>query len=102
MAQNGSYKWLGPRPGSKYRQYFVKGRGVRAQTLYRATLEPDALTPEEVAADRDVPVEAVYEAIDYCQRNADLLRQEWEEEEEIIRRNGWDQPPPSQRGRQAS
>ena len=102
MEQNGTYKWLGPRPGSKYQQYFVKGHGVRAQTLYRATLEPDAMTPEAVATDRGVPLEAVYEAIEYCRKNADLLHREWEEEEEIIRRNSWDQPPPGLKSRQAS
>lgn len=102
MEQNDTYQWLGPRSGSKYRQYFVKGRGVRAQTLYHATLEPDALTPEEVAADRGVPVEAVHEAIDYCRRNVELLRQEWEEEQETIRRNGWDRVPDGRESRQAS
>jgi hypothetical protein len=93
MEQNGTYQYLGPKPGSLYRQYFVKGKGVRALSLYHDTQEPDAMTPAEVAANWDVPVEAVYEAIDYCQKHTDVIREDWEEEEKIIKERGWDKPP---------
>jgi uncharacterized protein (DUF433 family) len=71
---------LAPREGSGYQQYFVKGRNLRAETLYRATVGPEPMTPDEVARDYDVPVEAVREAIHYCVRNAALLRREREED----------------------
>ena len=87
------YKYIGPRRGSYYRQFFVNGRGVRAQTLWQETLGEDAKTPEQVADNHDVPVAAVLEAIDYCQRNQELLRQEWEEEEADIRAKGYRQSP---------
>lgn len=90
---NQEYKYLGLREGSSYRQYFVKGTKFRAAFLYGDTLEPDALTPEEVAEDYGVPVEAVYEAIDYCKRNMALLHEESEREKESIRARGWDKPP---------
>ncbi len=38
------------------------------------------MTPDEVARDYDVPVEAVREAIHYCTHNAALLQQEREED----------------------
>jgi uncharacterized protein (DUF433 family) len=34
------------------------------------------MTADEVARDYDVPVEAIREAIQYCRRNAALLKQE--------------------------
>lgn len=94
MDTNGVYQYLGPKRGSMYRQYFVKGRGVRAASLYHALQEPDAMTPEEAAADWNVPVEAVYEAVDYCQKHQDVLRQDWEDEEALAKANGDDITPP--------
>jgi uncharacterized protein (DUF433 family) len=93
MAEEHEYKYLGPRYGSSYRQWFVKGRRIRAYTLYEQTLEPEPQTPEEVAEDFDVPVEAVYEAIHYCTHNRELIDQEIEEEWASIRARGLDKPP---------
>jgi uncharacterized protein (DUF433 family) len=69
---------LAPREGSGYRQAFVEGRNLRAETLYRATIGAEPMTPEDVARDYDVPPEAVHEAIHYCLRNAALLQEERE------------------------
>ena len=66
MIETIPYFHLAPREGSGYRQYFVKGRNLRAETLYRATVGPEPKTPDDVARDYDVPVEAVREAIHYC------------------------------------
>jgi uncharacterized protein (DUF433 family) len=80
MAETSDYIHLAPREGSGYQQYFVRGRNLRAETLYRATVGPEPMTPEEVARDYDVPVEAVREAIHYSIRNAALLQREREED----------------------
>jgi uncharacterized protein (DUF433 family) len=80
------YQFLEPRLGSRYRQWFVKGRKIRAEILYRQTLDPDSRTPEELAADYDLPTEAVLEAIEYCLHNEEVLRQDFEEEEAATRR----------------
>jgi len=93
MAESNGYKYLAPRPDSHYRQFFYTERKIFAQTLYRETVGVDPRTPEEVAHDYDVPVEAVYEAIDYCLKNEDLLRKEREEEQALIKARGLDQPP---------
>jgi DNA-directed RNA polymerase sigma subunit (sigma70/sigma32) len=53
---------------------------LRAETLFRATVGPEPLTPEEIARDYDVSVEAVREAVDYCQRNSALLKKERDED----------------------
>ena len=87
------YQHLEPRPCSNYRQLFIKGRRIRAEVLYRETVGLEPRTPEEVAEDYEVPVEAVREAIDYCIRNEDLLRAERERDLESIREDGLDKPP---------
>jgi hypothetical protein len=92
MNDANGYKYLGPKRGSLYRQFFVLNR-MRAETLYLETIGDDARTPQEVAEDFDVPLEAVLEAIRYCEENESLLRQEWEEDEASIRAHGWDKPP---------
>jgi uncharacterized protein (DUF433 family) len=81
MSDPNSYKCLEPRPCSNYRQLFIKGRRIRAEVLYRETVGEDPRTPEEVARDFDVPLEAVQEAIHYCVHNEEFLRQEREREE---------------------
>jgi uncharacterized protein (DUF433 family) len=92
MSKRTEYKFLGPRQGSNYRQFFITGRRIRAETLYRETVGIDPRTPEEVARAYDVPLEAVLEAIHYCEHNEPLLRQERDQELEGIRRRGLDKP----------
>ncbi len=73
MVESTGYIHLGPREGAAYQQYIVNGRNLRAETLFRATVGPEPMEPEEVARDYDIPVEAVREATQYCLRNAALL-----------------------------
>jgi hypothetical protein len=91
MDANGEYKYLKPKRGSRYRQLFY-GR-IRAEVLYRETVGTDPLTPEEVAREYNVPVEAVREAIDYCVKNKDLLDAERAREDAAIRMAGRDHWP---------
>ncbi len=95
MSETNSYKYLGPREGSAYKQWFVRGTRIRAEVLDRARFEVDERerTPEEVAEDYDVPVEAVRECIRYCQENEALLRQEREADLADMRRRGLFDPP---------
>ncbi len=88
------YRLLEPRTGSRYRQLFVRGRRIRAEDLYRQTVGEGPRTPEQVAEDYEVPLEAVLESIDYCIHNEALLRREREEDLEAERALGLDKPPP--------
>jgi uncharacterized protein (DUF433 family) len=94
MAETIDYIHLAPREGSGYQQYFVRGRNLRAETLYRATLGPEPMTPDDVARDYDVPSEAVREAIHYCVRNAALLQREREADWAESQARGRVAPPP--------
>jgi hypothetical protein len=86
------YQYLKPKDGSNYRQLFVNGR-IRAEVLYRETVGPEPLTPDEVAREYGLPVAAVVEAIDYCIHNVELLDAERAREAARIRASGRDQWP---------
>ncbi len=49
MNQLIGYRFLMPKPGSNYRQLFVNGR-IRAEVLYRETVGPEPLSPEQLRA----------------------------------------------------
>jgi uncharacterized protein (DUF433 family) len=89
------YQHLEPRPGSNYRQMFLKGRRIRAAVVDEAIHGPDPCTPEEFASDYQVPLEAVREALDYVARNRALIERERDREAADIRARGLDQPPRS-------
>src|SRR5476649_2519123 len=91
METNGEYKFLKPKRGSRYEQLFF-GR-IRAEVLYRETVGQEPLTPEDVAREYSVPLDAVLEAIDYCIKNKDLLDAERAREEAEIKAAGRDQWP---------
>src|SRR5438552_2927069 len=94
MESTGDYKHLKPKRGSRYQQLFF-GR-IRAEVLYRETVGPEPLAPEEVAREYDVPLEAVLEAIDYCTKNKELLDAERAREDAAIKsagRNKWPYAP---------
>ena len=93
MSETKQYRFLEPRPCSSYRQLFIKGRRIRAEIIYRQTVGEDPRTPEQVAEDYEIPLEAVQEAIDYCIHNEPLLREERDQELAEIRARGLDKPP---------
>ena len=63
-----TWKFLEPNPKSAYKQLFLKGRRIRARDLYGMYMSAEEpMTPAQIAADYDLPLEAVEEAIAYCQ-----------------------------------
>src|SRR3954447_22920412 len=74
------YQHLESRPGSNYRQLFLKGRRIRAAVVDEAIHGPDPRTPEDFARDYQVPLEAVLEALDYVARNRSLIEHERDRE----------------------
>ena len=93
MAPQVQYRYLAPRPRSYYRQWWVKGRHIRAEVLYRLTLGVEPRTPEEIAHDYALPVEVVHEAIDYAVHNQELLEAERAREAWRMKQLGLDRSP---------
>ena len=87
------WKYLDRKPGSCYKQLFVKGRNIAARTLYgRYMSEEEPRTPEEIAADYNLPLEIVLEAIAYCQSNPPELASDWAAEEALAEATGMNDP----------
>jgi uncharacterized protein (DUF433 family) len=86
------YQHLEPRPGSNYRQLFLKGRRIRAAVVDEGIHGPDPFTPEEFAREYQVPLEAVLEALDYVAQNRPLIEQERDHEAARLHARGFDRP----------
>jgi hypothetical protein len=79
------WKWLYHYSKSNYKQLSVKGTRIHAGTIYGFAIGDDAETPEELARNFNIPVEAVREAIEYCESNPPEIQEDWEMEERSIR-----------------
>jgi hypothetical protein len=82
------YQHLEPRPGSNYRALWLKGRRIRAASVYESVHGPDPYTPEEFAESFRVPLEAVMEALDYVEHNQDIVEQDRQREAASLRARG--------------
>ncbi len=92
MPEPTRYKYLQPKRGSRYQQLAVNGR-IRAEILYRETLGSEPLRPDQIAAEYNLPVDAILEAIHYCEHNRDLLDAERAREQAVIEARGFDRWP---------
>ena len=76
------WKYLERRPGSSYQQLCIKGKRIWAWTQYCEFMsEKEPRTPQQLAKDFDVPLEAVQEAIAYCQSDPPELREDYRKQE---------------------
>jgi hypothetical protein len=71
----------------------IKGRRIKARSLYNQYANPeDPMTMEQIAAERDLPVAAVAEAIAYCESDPWEMHQDWMEEEALTEAAGINHP----------
>ncbi len=94
MSENPSkWKYLERRPGSSYQQLSVKGKRIWAWTLYcefMSATEPR--TPHQLAEDWEVPLEAVREAIAYCQSAPPEIREDKRKDDILREARGMNDP----------
>jgi len=90
MSTNASWKYLSRKPKSLYKQLFIhdKGRWVSARTIYGQAVGEEARTREQLAEDFNLPLEAVQEAIAYCESNPPEIAQDWAAEEALLEADG--------------
>ena len=80
MSTKMTYKWLEPKPYKKFtRQLGAKGRNMIVWNLV-AEVVVSKRTPEEVAEDYRLPLEAVQEALEYYYANKEWIDAEVDEE----------------------
>ena len=100
MSTENNYKHLEHRPGRLVRQPYIKGIKIRADTLYSAFVEKidddgsvePGRTPEEIAADYNLPLEAVREAIDWCEKHYDVMLADRARANRLAAAQGMDHP----------
>jgi uncharacterized protein (DUF433 family) len=79
------YQYLAPNPKSSYKQLFVKGTQLRARVLYGSYMsEDEPRSIEEIAADYALPLEAVKEAIAYCESRPPELLEDYRREAALV------------------
>jgi uncharacterized protein (DUF433 family) len=88
------YKYLVRKPKSVYKQLFIKDRWISARTIYgKYVSEESPMTPEEIAADYDdLALEAVLEAIAYCESNPPEIASDYAAEEALMEATGMNDP----------
>ncbi len=95
-----TYPHLERRPGSLYRQPYIKGTRIRVEIPYSRTVpkreddgsECPGEPPEQIAADLHIPVEAVLEAVDYCQAHWDVVVADHAREDRLMEASGMNHP----------
>lgn len=87
-----TYKYLARKPNSLYRQLFVRDRWIAARTLYGLSVGEDALSPEQIAETYDLPLDAVQEAIAYCESDPPEIADDFAAEEAAMQSMGMNRP----------
>ena len=87
-----AWQHLAANPRSCYKQLFVKGTRIRARVLYGMHMSAEPMTPDEIAAEFNLPLEAVKEAIAYCYGNPPEIAQDLEREQRLMEASGMNDP----------
>jgi uncharacterized protein (DUF433 family) len=82
-----TWQFLAPYPQSWRKQLYIKGRKLPASIVW-GDMIVNEMTPEESAEDWDLPLEAVQEAIRYCETHRELLDSEAEKEKQYLEEQG--------------
>src|SRR5688572_27101358 len=90
-----SWQHLERKPGSSYRQLFVKGTRIAARTLYSYFVPGEdwpGMSAAEIAADFNLTLPAVQEAIAYCQSDPPEIQADLAMEEAVMKATGMNDP----------
>jgi uncharacterized protein (DUF433 family) len=87
------WTYLEPNPRSAYKQLFIKGTRIRARVLYGEYMsEEEPRTPEQIAANYALPLDAVREAIAYCQSDPPEILEDFRREGALMEATGMNDP----------
>ncbi len=74
------WQYLEKRSHPWRRQLYIKGRKLLASTIWQDILS-NQMSNEEAAENWDLPLDAIYEVIRYCESHQELLKLEADEEQ---------------------
>lgn len=83
-----AYQYLESRPDKNSRELFLRGRGIRASTIWHDRFVSQC-APASIASDRELPLAAVYEVLDYCQRHWEIICAEKDQERQWLEQKGF-------------
>ena len=87
-AETRTFRYLEPRADKSSQELFVLGRGIRASTIWH-DLYIQRFSPDQIASDRGLPIEAVYEALAFCQENWEMICREKDDERQQMEEDGF-------------
>jgi uncharacterized protein (DUF433 family) len=88
-----NWRYLERRPGSFYRQLYIKGIRISARDLYGWYMADEGgMTAEQLAEEFSLPLEAVLEAIAYCETNPPEIENDFRREEALMDATGMNDP----------
>lgn len=82
------YRHLTSFPRKRTEDLQVCGAGIRTSALWHDRYV-SRLSPDLIARDREIPLAAVYEALDYCQEHWEAICREKDAEAARLRRRGF-------------
>jgi uncharacterized protein (DUF433 family) len=74
-----NWQYLIARPYAWRKQLYIKGRKLLASTIWQ-DMTANQMSPEQAAQNWNLPLSAIYEAINYCENHQKLLKLEADEE----------------------
>jgi uncharacterized protein (DUF433 family) len=87
MSEQNHYRYLETRPHHWRKQLWFKDRKLTVWHVI-AVMRANHFTPEEVAEGYRLPVEAVLEAMDYYEKNKDIVDADTAEERQALLETG--------------
>ena len=95
METQTQYKHLVKRSDKHAQELFIRGRGVRASTIWHDRYV-SCMSPKHIARDRELTLEGVLEALAYCQDHWEQICADKEEERAWLAKQGFfDESPPA-------
>jgi len=82
------YVHLEKRSDKRSQELFVRGAGIRASTVWHDRYV-SRVPPDQIARDRGIALDAVYEALAYCQESWEDICLEKDQERQQLERKGF-------------
>jgi len=88
METQTTYIYLEQRPDKQTQELFIRGTGVRTSTIWHDRYI-SRRTPQQIAQSREIPEEAILEALAYCQDYWEVICAEKEAERLWLEEQGF-------------
>ena len=95
MSTETTYQYLERRSDKHSRELFIRSTGIRASTVWHDRYV-SRHSPAQIAQDRDIPKDAVCEALAYCQEHWEEICDEKDQERRRLEQKGFFEGHPAE------